>query len=79
MSNAPDRTKIGVRLREDVWEEFREHVRENRGQVREALGNEVEEALLAHMDADKHSELLKELDEIQETQKEILDRMENPD
>jgi len=71
-SDTPERTKIGVRVRQDVWEEFREYVKSNRGQIREALGNEVEDALMRHMQEEEWDEFEEKLEEIENSQEETL-------
>lgn len=46
-----DRVQPGGRVDEDVYERFREHVREEHGVVRGNMGRELEAAMRAYMDA----------------------------
>lgn len=44
-----DRSKIGPRVDTDLWERFREDVRERKGQTRGVLGDELENAIRQYL------------------------------
>lgn len=45
----PERVKLGVRVRKDVWDEFKQDVVDREGQKRGVLGKEVETALRQYL------------------------------
>lgn len=67
-----NKVKIGVRIDESVWQDFREYVRENRHRTRGVLGEEVEIALRERMNAEHGNDALQRIEEDVSTLKAML-------
>jgi len=74
---ADDRKQVGAAVDPDVWQAFREDVKDRRGGVRGKLGEELDRALRAYIDASHGGDVTDRLARVESRLDRVVEAVEN--